>query len=216
VFRWITEIHVTIEAPRSSYRIDCERSGPIDVKETLEGLFCQYEPAICSYLRRLTGDLDRAQELTQEVFLRTHRALLRGVQMENSRAWLYRVASRLATDDYRRRKVLQWVALLDTDPDPAPAIESTVGERLDVQRALDALSPKFKIPLVLYTCVGYSVAEIAQMLGLSVGAVKMRLYRAREQFRSVYGRGECSPSTSPSRASEPVRAEAVYVREKEE
>ncbi len=149
-------------------------------------LFRQQEQSICSYLARLTGDLARAQELTQEAFIRAYRALLRGDRWDNPRAWLYRVASRLATDDYRRRKLLEWLPLLGTEPDPVPGLEFTVVERIAVQSALDALPSKYRVPLVLYVYDGQTVAEIAEVLGLSISAVKMRLSRARIKFRQVY------------------------------
>ncbi|MBN1579998.1 MAG: RNA polymerase sigma factor [Anaerolineae bacterium] len=158
----------------------------IDPDHAFDTLFCEYEQPICSYLARLTGDLARAQELTQETFLRAYRALLRGARWDNPRAWLYRVASRLATDDYRRKKLLQWLPLLSTDPDPLPPVEARVSERQSVQQALDALSPKYRVPLVLYTSQHYSVGEVARILHISASAVKMRLSRAREMFRRVY------------------------------
>ena len=151
-----------------------------------DALFARYERALCSYLVRLNGDPARAQELTQETFIRAYRALRRGEEWSNPRAWLYRVASRLATDDHRRRKLLEWLPLLGTEPDPVPSIERVVGKWLDVQAALDKLPPIYRIPLVLYTCEGHTTAEIAETLGLSISAVKMRLSRARTKFRRAY------------------------------
>jgi RNA polymerase sigma-70 factor (ECF subfamily) len=112
---------------------------------------------------------------------------VRGERWDNPRAWLYRVASRLATDDYRRRKLLQWLPLLGTEPDSAPGVEATATERVAVQSALNALPPKYRVPLVLYVYKGCTVAEIAETLGLKPSAVKMRLSRAREKFRQAYG-----------------------------
>ncbi len=129
----------------------------------------------------------RAQELTQETFIRAYRALARGKCWDNSRAWLYRVASRLATDDYRRRKLLQWLPLSDVEHDPVPAVEASVVGRLDVQAALNQLPLRYRIPLMLYVYAGCTVAEIAEALELSESAVKMRLSRAREMFRRAYG-----------------------------
>ena len=56
-----------------------------------------------------------------------------------------------------------------------------------MQAALDALPSKYRIPLVLHTYAGCTVAEIAQTLGLSESGVKSRLSRAREKFRRAYG-----------------------------
>jgi RNA polymerase sigma-70 factor (ECF subfamily) len=153
-------------------------------------LFQQYEEPICSYLLRLLGDLGRAQDITQETFVRAYRMLLRGERWENPRAWLYRVASRLATDDYRRGKLLEWLPLSGTEPDPTPGVEAMVVEQVAMQAALDALPPKYRIPLVLHVYAGYSVIEIAEIQGLSESGVKSRLSRARDRLRQVYRQEE--------------------------
>lgn len=160
----------------------------IDADDSFKALFRQYEEPICTYLARLTGDTARAQELTQETFLRAYRALCEGVCWENPRAWLYCVASRLATDAYRRRRLWQWLPLYAADgvTDRRGDIEPVVAERLAVQSALDALSPKYRVPLVLYVYEEWTVAQVAEALDLSVSAVKMRLSRARKMFRQAY------------------------------
>ncbi len=163
-----------------------DRSVVITNEETFDSLFRQYERPICSYLARLTADRDCAQELTQETFLRAYRALARGERWDNPRAWLYRVASRLATDDYRRRRLLRWLPLRDGQPDSRQGLGEATTEKLAVQAALAALPPKYRVPLVLYVYEERPVAEIARTLELSVSAVKMRLSRAREMFRDAY------------------------------
>jgi RNA polymerase sigma-70 factor (ECF subfamily) len=135
----------------------------------------------------------RAQELTQETFLRAYLSLSKGERWDNPRAWLYRVASRLATDDYRRRRFIQWLPLRDANGTDVQArgyeideVEATTAERLAVQAALGALPPKYRLPLVLYLYEECTVAEISETLDLSVSAVKMRLCRAREMFRRAF------------------------------
>lgn len=128
----------------------------------------------------------RAQELTQETFIRAYRALARGERWDNPRAWLYRTASRLATDDYRHRTVFQWLPLSATKHDPLSGIEAGLLQQMAVRTALETLPPKYRIPLVLYVCEGFTVTDIAMMLGLTASAVKMRLSRAREMFRRAY------------------------------
>ena len=48
------------------------------------------------------------------------------------------------------------------------------------------LPARYRVPLVLYACQGFSTQEIAETLGISQGAVKTRLFRAREKFRRLY------------------------------
>jgi RNA polymerase sigma-70 factor, ECF subfamily len=160
----------------------------MELLEEFEALFRRYEQPICSYLARLTGDPARGQELAQETFLRAYRAMARGERWENPRAWLYRVASRLAANDYRRRKLLQWLPLRDDEARPGPGPAEASAERLAFQAALSSLPPRYRAPLVLSMYAGYRVTEIADMLDLGVSAVKMRLCRGREMFRQAYER----------------------------
>jgi RNA polymerase sigma-70 factor (ECF subfamily) len=97
----------------------------------------------------------------------------------------------LATDAYRRRRLLRWLPLRESDG-RVNGPERVVAERDAVARALRALPPKYRVPLVLYTTEGWTVAEVARALELSESAVKMRLCRARKMFRSAYETGEGS------------------------
>jgi RNA polymerase sigma factor (sigma-70 family) len=65
-------------------------------------------------------------------------------------------------------------------------MEEHLVETERMRRALLQLSPDYRIPLVLYTCQAFTVAEIAAALGLSTDAVKQRLARARKQLRKAY------------------------------
>ena len=123
-----------------------------------------------------------------ETFIRAYRALLGGSQWDNPRAWLFRVASRLAINEHRRQQLVTWVPLLKPESVGGPGIESDTLERVAVQSALNTLPPKYRIPLVLYIYEEQSVAQIATILNLSVSAVKMRLSRAREMFHRAYTR----------------------------
>jgi len=133
----------------------------------------------------MLGDNGQAQELTQETFLRAYQALLRGESWTNPRAWLYRTASRLAIDAYRRRRLLRWLPL--SSPPAAPDFASVTLDQIALRNALASLPFKYRQPLVLYTCEGYSVAEVADLLEISVSACKMRLSRARKMLRQAYG-----------------------------
>lgn len=86
--------------------------------------------------------------------------------------------------------MLEWLPLWSTEPDPASRVEAATAERLAVQSALDALPPRYRVPLVLYVYEERTVAEIAETLELSVSAVKMRLSRARDKFRQAYEQEE--------------------------
>ena len=168
------------------------REGQAAIDALFEKLFGAYQRPIYNYLYRLLGDGGRAEESAQDVFTRAYRSLGRLPEDANHRAWLYRIATNAAYDLLRRRRLIKWVPLMERDLKPegrAQNIADTLGTTDAVQRALGEIPPKYRAPLILYTVQGYSVGEIGEMMAISQGAVKTRLYRAREMFRKVY-RGE--------------------------
>jgi RNA polymerase sigma-70 factor (ECF subfamily) len=150
-------------------------------------LYVTYQQPILSYLYRLMGDAPCAEELCQEVFARAYKARRSMENIQNVRAWLYRIATNAARDQLRRRRLLAWLPLFDEDP--ALLVESPEASALElhaVEQALLKLDPNLRVPLVLYTCQELSTQEIADVLGISRDAVKQRLVRARLRFRELY------------------------------
>jgi len=196
--RALLALLVTIGGPASSHSAG-GRAGrkqgamgankPADLDAAFEQLFHTYQQPILNYLYRLLNDVERAEELTQDVFLKAYRALPALPADANQRAWLYRIATNTAYDQLRRAKLLQWLPLLEErelrSPEGTP--EERTGERQAVQKALAQLPLDYRAPLILFSVQGYSIKEIGEMLSLSEGAVKTRLCRARERFRQVYG-----------------------------
>lgn len=163
-----------------------ERQRELDT--LFEDMFREYQQPILNYLYRLVGDAVRAEELTQDAFVKAYRALHRLPADANSRGWLYRIATNTAYDYLRRRRIVQWVPLLEKDYSllAKDGPESTIAEQGAVQRSLSKLPLSYRVPLILYSVEGYSVNEIGEMLGISQGAVKTRLCRAREKMRKVF------------------------------
>lgn len=150
-------------------------------------LYVTYQQPILSYLYRLMGDAARAEELCQDVFTRAYKARRSMENVQNVRAWLYRIATNAARDQIRRRRLLTWLPLFDEDP--ALLVDSPEASALEmhaVEQALLRLDPDLRMPLVLYTCQELSTQEIADVLGISRDAVKQRLVRARLRFRELY------------------------------
>ncbi|MFO7696678.1 MAG: RNA polymerase sigma factor [Anaerolineae bacterium] len=158
-----------------------------DAQALLEQLYTQHHHSIVNYLYRMVGDSGRAEELAQDVFLRAFRALPRLPSDANHRAWLYRIATNVAYDTLRRRRLVSWLALRETDRDEqATGGPDRLAEQQAVQMTLMQLPDGYRAVLVLFSVQGYSVREIAESMGISEGAVKTRLSRAREMFRKAY------------------------------
>jgi RNA polymerase sigma factor (sigma-70 family) len=154
-----------------------------------EQLFRDYRQPILNYVYRLVGDSAMAEELTQHAFVKAYRALPRLPAEANQRAWLYRIATNACYDYLRRRRLVQWLPLLERDSSSQiqKGPENGASQRDAVQRTLALLPPNYRAVLILYSVDGYSTVEISEMLGISQGAVKTRLCRARDKFRQAYG-----------------------------
>ena len=157
-----------------------------------EDLLHAYQQPLTAYLCNLLSDEEQGKELAQDTFLRAYRALARGQQVTCPKAWLYRIATNVANDHFRRARLVKWLPLHQVEQHPALCEgDSTdgVADQLIVRDALTQLSPDYRVPLVLHLCENLSTAEIAEVMNLSQGAVKMRLSRAREQFRRIIHNG---------------------------
>ena len=158
-------------------------------------LFEEHHEAIFAYLYRLLDDREWAHDLTQETFLKVHQSRERLRDIENERAWIYRIAGNLAFTALKRRRRFAWLPwrVADTPCLLADDPAAQVAEEQRVAEALQALSPTYRAPLLLYSHFGLSVREVAGALDLSKSAVKVRLHRARKKFRDAYVMG--APST---------------------
>ena len=157
----------------------------------VSGLFEQHRSAIYAYIRRLTADTGLAEELTQETFLRVFEARARLKQVVNLKAWVFRVATNTTFSALRRHRRYTWLPWEAAERRGASSqdVAERVGLEDAVERALVSLTPQYRAPLLLFGHYGFSVAETAEILGISEGAVKTRVYRAKELFQQAYERG---------------------------
>jgi len=171
------------------------------VREGDEAAFAQivriYKDKIVNYLCQLTGDYQRAVELSQETFLRVYFKAGKYRPIAPLSSWIYAIASNLAKTDLKRRRRASVVSLEDLPPAmeaSTPSDEaSDSGLVGNLRRALEALSPRYRIPIVLKDMEGYSQEEIAAIIKRPVGTVKARISRGRnllkKQLESATGEG---------------------------
>lgn len=140
---------------------------------------------------RLSGDHHVAEDLTQETFLRAWRHRRRLAEVANLRVWLFAVTANLWKDRLRRGRHLtaRAVPLDDQTASTAADAPQRVGERDDVDRvlaAIEQLPPRQRDVLHLVTCEQLSLAETAEVLGMSTDAVKASLSVARKKMREWF------------------------------
>ena len=149
----------------------------------------QHADGVYRLALRLTGNPHDAEDLTQETFMRVFRSL-KNYQPGTFEGWLHRITTNLFLDLVRRRSTIYMEALPE---DYEPSAEGTrtpeehyLDNHMDpaLEAALDALSPDFRVAIVLCDVVGMSYDEIADTLGVKMGTVRSRIHRARQQLRA--------------------------------
>ena len=146
-----------------------------------------YKDRIVNYLCQLTGDYQRAAELAQETFLRVYFKAEKYRPIAPLSSWIYAIASNLAKTDLKRRRLAMFVSLDDLPPTvdvSTPSREaSDSGLVANLRLALEGLSPRYRIPIVLKDIEGYSQEEIAAIIKRPVGTVKARISRGRNLLK---------------------------------
>jgi len=147
-------------------------------------LYDTHAPRVYSLAYRLSGDPEKAREVTQDTFIR---AFSRLQQFRGDAAfgtWLHRIVVTVVSN--ARRTDIRFgreVAL-----DEASTVEMTVPEsdpdlKECIARAVDRLSEAYRTTLIMHDIEGYTHAEIAGILGVPEGTSKSRLSAARAQLR---------------------------------
>ena len=161
-------------------------------KRAFETLFQQLAPRIHGFFLRSFASSDVADDLLQITFYKVHRAREAFRAGSPLRPWLFAIAARVRLDELRRRYHLaedaDEEALARADEamamagsGPADANQKDVAEA--VQRALALLPESQRVVVHLHRFEGMTFPEVANVLGTTEGAVKLRAFRAYERLR---------------------------------
>jgi RNA polymerase sigma-70 factor (ECF subfamily) len=166
-------------------------------------LYEQYRRPIHSYIYRLLGRLEDADDVTQEVFVRACISWTELYERERLSSWLYRIATNLCIDLLRRRKRISWwtfhprsedgASIEERRSDLTPFLADSggipeVAERELIQLTLAQLSAEDAAILVLSAAQGIPYQEIAAIRGISPNAAAARISRAKKRFAEQYQR----------------------------
>lgn len=154
----------------------------------VEELFARHHAEIHAYLVRMLRDPELAADLTQDAFVKAYRAYDTLETSENARAWLYRIAHRVALDELRRRRIIRFFPFTGEHRGSSPSPEHLVMDlRLsgDLQRALEKIPERQRSALLLAELHDLTGLELAQALGVSHVAARALLTRARESLRQA-------------------------------
>ena len=159
-----------------------------------ERLHARTSQALWGYLRRLTGDPAAADDVHQESYLRYLARPCPGGGDRRQSAYLFRIATNLVHDRWRREKRERgWLErFLGVEP-AAPENRLSI----DFESVFGRLGRRQRALLWLAYVEGYRHAEIADILGLSAGSVKVLLFRARRRLAELLRQHGLEPNPGP-------------------
>lgn len=145
---------------------------------------------------RLTGSQAEAQDLFQDVLLKLYPRCDRLAEIESPGPWLARVIYNQFIDNKRRFLQRNLTLVSHTEfsenPDLAPATQDSIEEIIDqainikrVTKALSRLSEDHRLVINLHDIEGYTLAEVSDITGVSIGTLKSRVHRARARLRNI-------------------------------
>ena len=157
--------------------------------EALGELYDRHAADLLTVAYGLLQSADEAEDVVHDVFVGLPELLRRYEERGTFGAWLKKVAARVALARIRETSQRSSVSLDELDIQPQ-AVPRDVEGAVSLEQAMRALTPSLRAVLVLKEIEGFSHAEVARMLDISVGASEVRLHRAIQALRDALTRGE--------------------------
>lgn len=161
-------------------------------EEAFGELVRRYQDLLYRHAERMTGGADDAADVVQTAFIRAHRRLRGCRDPERFGPWVFRICAN-ACKDVLKSKHRSAVRLSELGDIPAGADDPGLATersalRTEIERALLSLTIEQREAFLLKHVEGWSYAEIAEALGVSVSALKMRVHRARDELQVLLKR----------------------------
>src|SRR6266404_991519 len=159
-----------------------------DTRREFEERLAECGPLAYRVARGVLRNTADAEDVAQEALLRAYRRFDRLRDRNRFRAWLVRIAFRLALDRLRSGKRRELRDTLWSQPErqpPAATVEDTAASnefQAHLENALAELPEKLRLVLLLAAMEGHTIEEIAALVGIPVGTVKSRIFLARKQL----------------------------------
>ncbi len=166
---------------------------------TFNEIYDEYHPRILRYLKRIVGS-DDAEDLSQEVFDKINKGLTKFQGRSSLSTWIYRIATNIAIDKSRSAAYKYEMGHHSFEDGTfhessgATAVKTFHGtDQLVIRKEMsncinefiDNLPPDYKTVIVLSDLEGFANKEIAEILGISLDNVKIRLHRARGKLKKA-------------------------------
>lgn len=158
-------------------------------RAAFDAIVQQYQTRIARYILRLVHDPELALDLTQDTFVSAYRNIHNLRSDLALSAWLYRIATNIAVQARWRNGRIHWQSLSTIENSGWAATAPPDGMVMDRELVHLALSrmPRDRVAcLLLHAKEGFSYEEVATIVGSTPEAVRKRIARAKEQFRTIY------------------------------
>jgi RNA polymerase sigma-70 factor (ECF subfamily) len=154
--------------------------------EAFEGIVRRWQAPLINMAWRYCRDRARAEELAQEAFIRAWRGLAQWRRESSFSTWLFALAANVFRSDLKRFPTVSLPFDAAPEPSGPPTQHNTLQKELShgvVRRAVLALPPRYREPVVLFYFHEMDLAAAARTMGLPEGTMKARLSRARALLR---------------------------------
>jgi RNA polymerase sigma-70 factor (ECF subfamily) len=154
-------------------------------RAAFDHLYVEHVGHVYAVCLRMTADPARAEQLTQDAFVRAWRSLHTFRGQSAFASWMHRLAVNVVFEDQRTNRRREQRVTIDDDLERhgAAASSSDFDTRYDLERAIASLPPGARQALVLHDIEGYPHQDIADFMGVAVGTVKEQLHRERRLLR---------------------------------
>lgn len=173
-----------------------------DARREFEQRLAECGPLAFRVARGVLRNTADAEDVAQEALLRAYKSFDRLRDHSRFRGWLVRISFRLALDRLRSAKRREQRDTLWANPEhspPAASAEEIAASnqfQAHLERALEELPEKLRLVLLLSAMEGYTIEEIASMIGVPLGTVKSRIFIARKKLA---GKLRCHANTIKTR-----------------
>lgn len=150
----------------------------------IEDLYRQYHQELLGWCQSMTGNLQTAEELVQEAFLRAmlHKNILENLKAYQCRSWLYRTIKNLYIDQLRHN---YWETMMEELPEQHERPEEM--NVIEWEMLLNNLPDLEGVIFTLRYMEGYNSSQIGDMLSLPPGTVRFKLSSARKHIKEALG-----------------------------
>lgn len=153
-------------------------------QRAFDRLVLKHQERVRQFIFRATGDVDDANDLAQEVFIKAYRNLHRFRGESELATWLYRIAANALNSHFRRRRVREWLPLGElADDEDGDRADERSGRLRRLLARLPRLSKQERQVVIMRGLQGLSVAETAAVLATSKNVVKVAFHTAKKKLR---------------------------------